>query len=67
MPDGSKPDLPAKRRASRAAPQGEPSRAPGKRRKPFVSPYGGLRGTVLHCADLTEPTAAEWVAAKRRR
>lgn len=30
-------------------------------------PYGGLRGTVLYCADLTEPTIGEWKAFKRRR
>jgi hypothetical protein len=62
MPDGSKPDTPRKSPA-----KSKRTTAPAKRTKPFVSPYGGLRGTVLYCADLTETTAREWTAIKRRR
>ncbi len=35
--------------------------------KSAASPYGGLRGTVLFCADLTQPTAGEWKTLKRGR
>ena len=63
MPDGSKPD--ATRKAPAKAKLPAIRRVSAKRAKPFVSPYGGMRGTVLYCADLTEPTAAAWTATKR--
>lgn len=60
MPDGSKPDT--TRKAPAKAKLSSARSVSAKRGKPFVSPYGGLRGTVLYCADLTEPTAGEWTA-----
>ena len=61
MPDGSKPHTDEKARAAR----GVPARAKAPRAR--KSPYGGLRGTVLYCADLTKPTRGEWAALKKPR
>lgn len=61
MPDGSK--LPASEKARVKRAPAARAKAPRARK----SPYGGLRGTVLYCADLTKPTHGAWAALKKPR